>query len=426
MKQQTSVVFRDVRVLGSEEGSTERKSVWVRDGKIARVDGEPPAGGGSKVVAGEGLTLMPGLIDAHLHVLGISSYDFNAWMIEDPALHVARGVGDMAKLVDAGFTTVRDAGSDTSLGLKAAQREGSIRGPRMWASGRWISSAGNLPDISHLPFCVTHNRGMGVVADGVDECRRAVREQIRAGADIIKIATTGGIDPSFVVAEYTWSDDELRAIVDTAHGFGRRVSVHNNVLPGIPPTGMWRALAAGVDTIDHGYFVPDDVLAAMAKQGTWLIVTASYLKLVSEGGREYGLSDIYVDKATLALESVLDTIPRARRAGVRIACGSDLLGTPFDPHGTNAMELGILRDAGFSDREVVEVATRRNAEALGIDGWTGRIAEGYAADLLLVEGRPEEDIEVLTDPERIKYVMVAGVEQKDELSMDRAASGLGG
>ncbi|HZC99592.1 MAG TPA: amidohydrolase family protein [Actinomycetes bacterium] len=425
MRQQTSVVFRDVRVLGDGDRPIERGSVWVEGGRIATVDGEPSAPGELKVVAGEGLTLMPGLIDAHLHILGISSYDFDVWMMEDPALHVARGVADMARLVDAGFTTVRDAGSDTSLGLKAAQREGSIRGPRMWASGRWISSTGNLPDIPHLPFCVTHNRGMGVVADGVDECRRAVREQIRAGADIIKIASTGGIDPSFVVAEYTWSDDELRAIVDTAHGFGRRVSVHNNVLPGVPPTGMRRALAAGVDTIEHGYFVPDDVLAAMAERGTWLVVTASYLKLVSEGGRKYGLSDIYVDKATLALESVLDTIPRARRAGVRIACGSDLLGTPLDPHGTNAMELGILRDAGFSDREVVRVATKANAEALGIDGWTGRIAEGYAADLLLVEGRPDEDIEVLTDPGRIKYVMVAGVEQKDEISADRAGAGVG-
>jgi imidazolonepropionase-like amidohydrolase len=422
MKRRTSVVFRGVRVLGAGDEPIERTDVSVEEGKFIGVGTEVSSANGASVVAGEGLTLMPGMIDSHLHLLGISSYDFNVWMMEDPTLHVARGVGDMAKIVDAGFTTVRDAGSDASLGLKAAQREGSIRGPRVWASGRWISCTGNLPDVPHLPFCVTHNRGMGVVADGADECRRAVREQIRAGADIIKIATTGGIDPSFVVAEYTWSDDELRAIVDTAHGFGRRVSVHNNVLPGVPPTGIWRALTAGVDTIDHGYYVADDVLSAMAERETWLIVTASYLKLVSERGREAGLSDVYVDKATIALESVLDTIPRARRAGVRIACGSDLLGTPLDPHGINAMELVIMRDAGFADREVVHLATRANAEALGIDGWTGRITGGYVADLLLVDGRPDEDIEVLTDPRRIKYVMVEGVEEKNELSRERVTA----
>jgi imidazolonepropionase-like amidohydrolase len=418
MKEQMTAVFRDVRVLGHGDEPIDATDVSVDAGKITRIGRGASEADGERIVNGQGLTLMPGIIDAHLHLLGISSYDFNLWMMEDTALHVARGVGDMASLVDAGFTTVRDAGSDASLGLKAAQREGSIRGPRVWASGRWISCTGNLPDIPHLPFCVTHNRGMGVQADGVDECRRAVREQVRAGADIIKIATTGGIDPSFVVAEYTWSEEELRAIVDTAHGFGRRVSVHNNVLPGVPPTGIWRALAAGVDTIDHGYYVADDVLEAMAEQGTWLIVTASYLKLVSEHGREAGLSDIYVDKSTIALESILDTIPRARAAGVSIACGSDLLGTPLDRHGTNALELLIMRDAGFSDREVVELATRANATALGIDGWTGRIAEGFAADLVLVDGRPDEDVGVLADPDRIAYVMVGGVEQKNTLGRD--------
>jgi imidazolonepropionase-like amidohydrolase len=412
MLEMKSVLFRGARVVTAGHEPQDRTDVLVTDGQIAEV-GSGVEAAGVDVVDGSRYTLMPGLIDAHLHLLGISSYDFAVWIMEDPTLHAARAVGDMKALSDAGFTTVRDAGSDVSLGLKRAQAEGSIPGPRVWASARWISVTGNLPDMPHLPFCVTHNKGMGIQVNGVDESRRAVREQVRSGADMIKIATTGGIDPSFVVAEYTWSNEELEAIVDTAHGLGRRVSVHNNVLPGVPPTGMRRALEAGVDSIDHGYYVEDAVLEIMAEKQTWLIATASYLKLVADGGREYGLNDVYVEKATIAYESILDTVPRARKAGVPLACGSDLLGTPFDPHGINAMELTIMRDAGLSDREVLEMTTASNAQVLGIDDWTGRIAPGMSADVILVDGHPDEDVAILTDPARIYYVMVGGVPMKD-------------
>src|SRR4029079_14113366 len=124
------------------------------------------------------------------------------------------------------------------------------------------------------------------------------------GADIIKIATTGGIDPSFVVADSTMRIEELAAIVDTAHGLGKRVTAHNNVLPGQPAVGVRRAIEADVDAIDHGYYLEDSILELMAERGTFLIVTASYLKIVADCGAEFGLSDVYVDKAKIALESV--------------------------------------------------------------------------------------------------------------------------
>jgi imidazolonepropionase-like amidohydrolase len=416
MADATTLVFEGVRLVTPGSDPVDRTNVVVTDGKIADVGPEASVPNAPSV-DGSRHTLMPGLIDAHIHLLGMASYDFNVWIMEDPTLHVARAVSHMKALSDAGFTTVRDAGSDTSLALKKAQAEGSIPGPRVWASARWISVTGNLPDMPHLPFCITHNKGMGIQVDGVSESRRAVREQVRAGADTIKIATTGGIDPSFVVAEYTWSNEELAAIVDTAHGLGRRVSVHNNVLPGVPPTGIWRAINAGVDSIDHGYYVEDKVLDAMAEKGVWLIATASYLKLVADNGRDYGLDHVYVDKATIAYESILDTVPRARKAGVKVACGSDLLGTPFDPHGLNAMELPIMREAGFSDREVVDLATTSNAAVLGIEDWTGKISTGMSADLILVDGRPDEDVAILTDPDRIHYVMVGGVVMKDTLAV---------
>jgi len=232
---------------------------------------------------------------------------------------------------------------------------------------------------------------------------------------VIKIATTGGIDPAFLVAESTMATAELEAIIDTAHDLGRRATAHNNVLPGQRPTGILRAVAAGVDAIDHGYYLEDRVLDLMAEKGCYWIITCSYLKLVAEGGREAGLSTIYTDKAKMAWDAVFDSIPRARRAGVPIAIGSDLLGTPIDPHGLNGMELDLMHDAGFTDREVIDLATIENARALGIDGWTGAIREGAVADLILVEGKPDEDVHLLTDPHNIRYVMVAGVEMKNTL-----------
>lgn len=410
-------VIENARLLNAD-GTVEKDTTVTVEGSTFVVGGAHTST--SRRIDASGLTVMPGMIDAHLHLLGIASYDIGAWMSEDPIIHAARAVADMAALSDAGFTTVRDAGSDVSIGLKKAQREGSIRGPRVWASGRWISVTGNLPDVPSVPHCIADHRGMGVSANGGDQCAKRVREQVRAGADIIKIATTGGIDPSFVVADSTMRIEELAAIVDTAHGLGKRVTAHNNVLPGQTALGARRAVEAGVDAIDHGYYLPDDILELMGSRGTYLIVTASYLKIVAEDGAAFGLSNVYVDKAKLALESVYDTVPRARELGVPIAIGSDLLGTPLDPHGRNAMELEILRDIGTADVDVVRAVTETNATLLGIEEWTGRIAPGYSADVIVVEGNPDEDITVLTEPDRIRFVMVNGVEQKNTLA-DAAA-----
>jgi imidazolonepropionase-like amidohydrolase len=408
------ITFRNVRLVNPGAETREGVGVRVAGGRIAAVGEVEPDGG--RVVDGSGLTLLPGLIDCHLHVLGIDTYDFGHWALEDSTLHAARGVKDMERLVEAGFTTVRDAGSDISLALKKAQAQGAIRGPRMWASGRWISVTGNLPDLPDLPLCCMHERGMGIQADGPAGLRRAVREQVRGGADIIKIATTGGIDPSFLVTQASMADVELEAVIQTAHDLGRRVTAHNNVLPGQRPIGIERAVRAGIDAIDHGYYLDDDIIERMAEAQTWWIVTSSYLKIVGERGPEAGLSQIYVDKARAALESVFDSIPRARRAGVRIATGSDLLGTPVDPHGLNGMELVLLREAGFSDREVIDVVTGTNASMLGIEHFTGSIETGKSADLLLVAGRPDEDVSVLADPGQIRLVMVEGKVMKDELT----------
>jgi imidazolonepropionase-like amidohydrolase len=270
------------------------------------------------------------------------------------------------------------------------------------------------PHLSERVAVAAREAGVSVSRDA--EHASAVREQVRGGADIIKIATTGGIDPSFLVTQASMADVELEAVIHTAHDLGRRVTAHNNVLPGQRPIGIERAVRAGIDAIDHGYYLDDDIIERMAEARTWWIVTSSYLKIVAEQGPEAGLSQIYVDKARAALESVFDSIPRARSAGVRIASGSDLLGTPVDPHGLNAMELVLLREAGFSDREVIDIVTGTNAEMLGINHFTGSIETGKSADLLLVAGQPDEDVSVLTDPDRIKLVMVEGRVMKDELT----------
>jgi imidazolonepropionase-like amidohydrolase len=417
----TATVISNARALLPGREILSGARVRVADGRIEAIGSKTPTAPGDLTIDGGGRTLMPGLIDAHLHIVGIDEYDFKKWALEDRGLHAARAVKDMAALVDAGFTTVRDAGSDVAISLKRAQAEGTVRGPRVLASGRWISVTGNLPDLPELPLCCMHERGMGVPVDGPDSCRRAVREQVRAGADVIKIATTGGIDPTFLVAESPMAQSELDAVMDAAHGLGRKVTAHNNVLPGQRPTGILRSVAAGIDAIDHGYYLEDSVLELMAQNGTFWIVTCSYLKIVSENGAAAGLATVYTDRAKQALEAAFDTIPRARRIGVPIAIGSDLLGTVVDPHGGNALELVLMREAGFTDAEVLELATESNARCFDADAWTGSIEPGKAADLILVDGNPDEDVSVLADPSRIPWVMVGGRVLKDELPGGKAA-----
>lgn len=407
-------VIQNARVIdGTGAKPLEKATVVIQKDAISAVGpaSQVQAPPRAEVIDAKGMTLMPGLIDAHLHFFGIRRYEFLLWAMEHVALHAIRSVYEVRRILEAGFTTVRDCGSDNALFIKQAIEEGSIAGPRLRAVGRFMCQTGGIPDLPFLPLSVMEGRdgrGFCRLTDGVDECLKAAREQLRGGATELKIGTTGGIDPSFIVAESAFTVEEIRAMASVAHNVGKKITAHNNVLMGEPCTGIRKAIAGGVDAIDHGYWIDDPTLELMAEKGVVWIATLGYLQRAVERGKDLNLSPVYVDKCKRAVESIADTTPRAKKMGVKRASGSDFLGTPADPHGEEAFELEMQVRCGLSEMEALVTATRRNAELFNLDARLGTVEKGKLADLILVDGDPLKNIKVLQDASRIKMVMLEG------------------
>ncbi|MEE8110643.1 MAG: amidohydrolase family protein [bacterium] len=410
---QTKVIKNARLIDGTGAPPIQRATVVIQKDTIAAVgpSNRVKAPQGAEVIDAKGMTLMPGLIDAHLHLFGIRNYEFLLWAMEHVALHAIRSVYEVRRILEAGFTTIRDCGSDNALFIKQAIEEGSIEGPRLRAVGRFMCQTGGIPDLPALPLSVMEGRdgrGFCRLTDGVDECLKAAREQLRAGATELKIGTTGGIDPSFIVAESAFTVEEIQAMASVAHNVGKKITAHNNVLMGEPCTGIQRAVAGGVDAIDHGYWIDDPTLELMAEKGVVWIVTLGYLQRAVEYGKDLNLNPIYVDKCKRAVESIADTIPRARKIGVKRAAGSDFLGTPADPHGEEAFELEMQVRCGLSEMETLVTATKENAELFNLGDRLGTVEKGKLADLILVDGDPLKNIKVFQDVNRVKMVMLEG------------------
>ena len=364
----------------------------------------------AEVIDAGGLTLMPGLIDAHLHLFGLQNYEFFSWAMENPGMHAIRSVYEVGRILEAGFTTISDLGSDNALLIKKAVEEGSIVGPRVRGVGRFMCQTGGIPDLFFLPIETMegrNGRGFCRLVDGVGECLKAAREQLRDGATELKIGTTGGIDPSFIVAESAFTVEEIRAIASVAHNVGKILRAHNNVLMNEPLTGIRKAIEGGVDAIEHGYWIDDPTLELMVENDVTWVVTIGYLQRAVEHGKDLNLHPVYVDKCARAIEAIADTLPRAKKMGVKRAAGSDFLGTPADPHGEEAFELEMQVRCGLSEMEAIVSSTKLNAEFFGLD--TGTVEKGKLADLILVDGDPLKNIKVFQDMDNIKMVMLEGV-----------------
>jgi imidazolonepropionase-like amidohydrolase len=293
--------------------------------------------------------------------------------------------------VEAGVTTVRDLGGReyAEIAVRDAVRAGAIAGPRMLCAGRAV--------------CITGGHGwrmLGRQADGPDDLRRAVREQLRAGADVIKLVATGGVmtpgvDPR--AAQLTL--DELRAGVDEAHRARRRAAAHAMADEGI----AW-CLDAGIDTIEHGVFLTESLATRMARQGAALVATLIAPHAIVEGGHAAGIPDFAVKKSITLRERHLESFRIAMRAGVAIAAGTDA-GTPLNPHGSLVPELALMIGAGMEPLQALRAATSVAARVLGLDHETGTIAPGLAADLLAVEGDPASDVKTL---DAVRLVIAEG------------------
>lgn len=332
-----------------------------------------------------GRTVLPGFIDCHVHLVfsGVEPYRMQHEPFSRQFYAAAR---NMAASLDAGVTTVRDAGG-ADLGMKQALVDGLIEGPRLLTAITPLGQTGGHTDGwcvagSSLPLLQEHPGRPGMVVDGVDEMRRRVRELVRAGADVIKICTTGGVlSPRDDPRHAHFSSDELDVCVAEAAAAGLGVMAHAQGAEGVK-----NAIRAGVRSVEHGVFLDDEAIELLVSTGTWLVPTLSAgraLLAAADAGAQIPPS--ILDKARSATAAHGDSIARAVRAGVRIAMGTD---SGVFPHGANLDELGLLRGAGLTADRALTAATAAGADVLGIGDRVGTVRPGMVADLVAVEGDP--------------------------------------
>jgi imidazolonepropionase-like amidohydrolase len=390
----------DVRAL---KVSAER-TIVIEDRKIARVEDGYTAPAGATVVDLKQQTCMPGLIDLHVHLaFAINPAAFTEQFMLNPPEYAVRGAGNAEKTLLAGFTSVRDLGSPpgVNIGLRNAINQGYVKGPRIQAAGFITSTGGHGDPTNGLRSELMGTPGpeQGIVS-GAAEARRAVRQKYKEGADLIKIATTGGVlslaksgDAPLLV------DEELAAIVATAKDYGYAVACHAH-----GAEGMKRAIRAGVTSIEHGTFLDDEAIALMKQKGTWLVATISAGRYVAEKAKTPGFfPEIVRPKAIAIGPQIQGTFARAYKAGVKIAFGTD---QGVAPHGENAKEFEYMVEAGMPPLEAIRAATLYGATVMGLEKQLGTVEPGMLADVVAVPGDPQADISVMS---RVAFVMKDGV-----------------
>jgi len=416
-----TLVLDNVRIFDSVKGSVVENGVIVVEGSRIRDAGsrgsvEIPRE--AEVLDCRGRTAIPGLIDAHMHLTGMRTGDFVKEPLVTPiGVFYARAVKDLEALINAGFTTVVDAGSVIGLHLRDAVAEGTIVGPRIVAAGLPLSQTFGHGDTHYLPIDWVDARTtkkitplMSLICDGVDECRKAARYALREGADFIKVMATGGVLSEKDRPEYRqFTLEELRAIVDEARAAKRWVHAHAQ-----GKEGILNAVEAGVKVVAHAIYM-DEEAAQLAKERDVVVVpTLSIVHRLLEIGARVGVPEWGLRKAEEVYQIHLENMRKARRIGVKLATGTDFIGGPFR-HGENTLELKLfVEKLGATPAEALISATRIAAEAAGRRD-LGVIASGYTADIVVVDGDPLTDINVLLDSSRIVLVVKEGAVVKNLL-----------
>lgn len=347
--------------------------------------------------------LLPGLIDSHVHLTSNPAPAFWAVTTTTPERATATGVRNALRTVQAGFTTVRDLGAPGASGyaLRDAIRDGDVPGPRVLSAGRMMSIIGGHGDLTGFRPEVIAALDGGNTCTGAEQCAAVVRTLSRAGADVIKFAATGGVlSQQNRGLDQHFTDAEMKAIVDTAHQLGLKVASHAH-----GPRGVEAAARAGVDSIEHGTYIDDAGIAAMKASGSVLSPTLSPTIAYRENLPKGLYTEVVAAKIRVRLEATGRNIAAARRAGLKIAYGTD---TGVSEHGRNAEEMPLMMQyGGMSAGEVLIAATRTSADLLGLGDEVGRIAPGFSADIIGVLGNPLEDITAL-QRDRIGFVMARG------------------
>jgi len=346
------------------------------------------------------VTLLPGLIDCHTHLIGGEELTPDQSLRETSARAAIEGVANARKTIEAGFTTVRDLGARdfADVALRDAIAAGRVVGPRMLVAVKSLSGTGGHGDINDLPFDVKVHR-YSAIADGPDEIWRAVRENVKYGADWIKVLATGGVmsagtDPR----QADYREDELRAVVEAAASKGRDVAAHAHGAEGIR-----RAARAGVRSIEHASMLDDAALAAVREAGTFLVPNPITNALMLERGAAGGFQPYQLEKARLVYGQKMESLRRAVQAGVAVAYGTD---SGVQAHGLNGRQLAFYVEAGMTPLQALQSATVVAARLLRQEKRLGRLEPGFAGDVVAVRGDPLRDVRVV---ERPTFVMKDGV-----------------
>lgn len=363
---------------------------------------EPPRG--ATVIEAGGRTLLPGLMDAHVH-FGITDLTAEAINRQPGAVYAMQVARAIEATIDHGFTTVRDAG-DLDGGWAYAVRAGYLRGPRIFPSGGPLTQTGGHGDSRPRfrdtpPEGVPGFRCVPAIVDGPDEVRRAARLQLRHGATQIKVMASGGaMSPTDELEHTQFTIEELAAAVEVAQAAGTYVLAH-----AYHPRAITNALAAGVRSIEHGNFLDEATAARMAEAGAFLVPTLVTYEQIELGGAAQGVPENMLEKIRTVRRAGDESVRIARAAGVKIASGSDLLGTMQAARGREL----TLKAAALSPMEALISATRTTAELLCIADRTGTLEAGKQADLILVDGDPLAEIAVLEKPDNVLLVVQEGV-----------------
>ncbi len=410
----TSYLFQGGRFLDPRRDTlVDGMNVLIEGDRIKEVADRPITAATATRVDLRGRTLMPGLIDAHIHIL-MSEVNIHHLDGVPLTLLAARGSSSARAMLRRGFTSVRDTGG-ADFGMKAAIEAGLFEGPRLFIAGMPISQTGGHGDFrkrtqssSYECACCSGLAFAARVADGVPEMLRAVRDELRKGADHIKIMVSGGVasqaDP---LESLQYRMDEIEAAVEEATRWGTYVCAHAYAAEAIR-----RAVTAGVRTIEHGNLIDEPVAKLMAEKKAYIVPTLVAYDALKRRGADYGLSAYSLEKNEIVLKAGLRSLEIARAAGVKIGFGSDLLGQLQNDHGREF----LIRSDVMKPQEIIRSATLVNAEIVRQSGKLGEIVAGAFADLLVVDGDPYRDLGVFQDEgAHIPAIMKGGRFVKNEL-----------
>jgi imidazolonepropionase-like amidohydrolase len=378
--------------------------VVVENDRIRAVGQDADVPAGARVIDLGDATLLPGFIDAHVHFAGEMSdnwyRDFYQGTQRFPAEQALYAARNARRTLEAGFTTVRDLGSEhwVAAGLRNAINAGVVPGPRMLVSNYAIgSTAGHADQAPFPPFLVAPANEVTGICNGADSCRAATRYQFKWGANVIKFMPSGGVlsltDP---VDHPGLTQEEMNAIVSEAHAWGAKAAAHCH-----GDLAAKMAIRAGTDSIEHGTFLKEDTLRMMKKEGVYLVPTLFAGEWVGQKADNYPAA--IAEKARKAAAQMQETFRRAVDIGVPIAFGTD---AGVEPHGRNAREFVLMTRNGMDPADALLAATRNAADLLGVSGETGTLEAGKAADIIALPGNPLEDITVTARP---LFVMKGGI-----------------